>query len=136
VAGTPGLEAILDFAKMIDDHNLYEASLMSDVLILRVKAINNEQFLGHDPSREPDAENNVYQSEMIFINNGIILDKNTVEDSRISISYWATTLGLEHTKVHIFIYRYMNTCIHTHAHMSIYIYMYICVSVYLIGLNL
>lgn len=99
VAGTPALEAILDFAKMIDDHNLYEASLMSDVLILRVKAINNEQFLGHDPSREPDAENNVYQSEMIFINNDMIFDKNTVEDSRISISYWASTLGLEHTKV-------------------------------------
>jgi hypothetical protein len=31
---------------MIDDHNLYEASLLSDVLILRVIAINNEQFLG------------------------------------------------------------------------------------------
>jgi hypothetical protein len=46
VAGTPALEAILDLAKMIDDHNLYEASLISDVLILRVIAINNEQFLG------------------------------------------------------------------------------------------
>eukprot|EP00596_Hydrurales_sp_CCMP1899_P002793 CAMPEP_0119042250 /NCGR_PEP_ID=MMETSP1177-20130426/14487_1 /TAXON_ID=2985 /ORGANISM="Ochromonas sp, Strain CCMP1899" /LENGTH=277 /DNA_ID=CAMNT_0007008901 /DNA_START=133 /DNA_END=963 /DNA_ORIENTATION=- len=99
VAGTPALEAVLDLAKMIDDHNLYEASLLSDVLILRVIAINNEQFLGHDPSREPDAESNVYQSEMIFIHNGAILDKSTVEDDSISVSYWATTSGLEHTKV-------------------------------------
>ena len=46
VGGTPALEAILDFAKMIDDHNLYDASLLSELIILRVIALNNLQCLG------------------------------------------------------------------------------------------
>ena len=69
VGGAPALEAILDYSKIIEDHNLQSALLLSDLVMLRVVSVNMVALLGLDPTREPDAVNGVYQAEMVFVNN-------------------------------------------------------------------
>ena len=66
VGGAPALEAILDYSKMIEDHNLHSVMVSSVMKTLRVTIVNLVELLGHDPSREPDAVSGVYQAEYVF----------------------------------------------------------------------
>jgi hypothetical protein len=96
VGGAPGLEAILDYSKMIEDHNIHTALLVSDLITLRVITVNMITLLGHDPKREPDAVSGVYQAELVFTNKK---DTNCSEHENSDISKWAESKGLEHTKI-------------------------------------
>lgn len=111
VGGAPALEAILDYSKIIEDHNLTSSLLLSELLTLRVLAVSGqtEDFLGHDPTREPDAVSGVYQAEYIF--NTTKGNKSDQHDSsscsssycplseNSTVSEWAESRGLEHRKV-------------------------------------
>lgn len=133
VGGAPALEAILDYAKIIEDHNLHSSLILSKVIKLRVIALSATELLGHDPSREPDAVSGVYQAEYIharthdtahataIINDDIQKDSATKSDGisdvisdvvtgvagvtesifndDLTLSQWAETLGLEHSKI-------------------------------------
>ena len=112
VGGAPALEAILDYAKIIEDHN-FATLLSSEVLTLRVVAVNRQmqEFLGHDPTREPDAVSGVYQAECIFNMAPVRGQRSDQPDSSSSslaccslnknttISEWAADRGLDHRKV-------------------------------------
>ena len=112
VGGAPALEAILDYAKIIEDHN-FATLLSSEVLTLRVVAVNRQmqEFLGHDPTREPDAVSGVYQAECIFNMAPVRGQRSDQPDSSSSslaccslnknttISEWAAARGLDHRKV-------------------------------------
>ena len=90
-AGSPALEAISDYATIIDNH--YEALAGTGTAVgpyVRVMAIRDGHMLGHDPSRDPDAASNVYQAECIFTTNGRP-DDNVIASS---ISTWLKSLGL------------------------------------------
>ena len=109
VGGTPALEAILDYSKMIEDHNLQSALLESELRMLRVVVIDTSELLGHDPSREPDAVSGVYQAEYVLANSKYItqdLSKTSTESTEqdssnenTTISAWATSVGLDHQKI-------------------------------------
>ena len=99
-AGSPALEAISDYATIIDNH--YEALSSTGVVSVahavvgphvRVMAIRDGHMLGHDPTRDPDAASNVYQAECIFTTNGRP-DDNVIASS---ISTWLKSLGLATT---------------------------------------
>jgi hypothetical protein len=93
---------------------------------LRVIALNQIQLLGHDPTREPDAVQDVYQAECVFVidsndddhkntnpnpnpnpNTGSNSNSNTdsndnnknVTDSYRDISSWAESIGLNHSQL-------------------------------------
>lgn len=66
VGGAPALEAILDYSKIIEDHNLHSALLTNELRVLRVVTLSMLELLGHDPSREPDAVSGVYQAEYVL----------------------------------------------------------------------
>lgn len=124
VGGAPALEAILDYSKIIEDHNIHSSSINSksknksksgnEVIKLRVIALSATDMLGHDPSREPDAVSGVYQGEYIHSRRSLIALNN--EDStpqnksvtemtaskfsdEFTISQWAESVGLQHTKI-------------------------------------
>ena len=120
VGGAPALEALLDFSKIIEDHNLHSALLLSELRVLRVVSINMQELLGHDPSREPDAVSNVYQAEYVLSSSSAVSNLKTslpsseggdikspsAEDVGLStkndnstLSEWAESIGLEHTKI-------------------------------------
>ena len=127
VGGAPALEAILDYAKIIEDHNLHSSLILSKIFKLRVIALSATELLGHDPSREPDAVSGVYQAEYIharihatahetatmndnhnqkvstFKNDGIggIISGGTesIFSDDLTLSQWAETVGLEHSKI-------------------------------------
>lgn len=119
VGGAPALEALLDFSKIIEDHNLHSALLISELRILRVVSVNMLELLGHDPSREPDAVSNVYQAEFVLTSSNATRDEKTsssteggdakspsAEDLGLftnqdnsTLSDWAESIGLEHTKI-------------------------------------
>ena len=112
VGGAPALEAILDYANMIEDHN-FTIILSSKVVTLRVVAVNSrmQDFLGHDPTREPDAVSGVYQAECIFNLAPVRGKRNDQLDNCSSglacsslcrnstISEWAADRGFDHRKV-------------------------------------
>ena len=95
-AGSPALEAISDYATIIDNH--YESLTGTGTLAanaaegprVRVIAVRDGHMLGHDPSRDPDAASNVYQAECIFTTNGRPDDNGIAS----SISTWLKSLGL------------------------------------------
>jgi len=67
-AGAPALEAVMDYATIIDNHyHLGNGVMMmrSGTAVagprVRVVGVRQAHFLGHDPMREPDAASNVYQ---------------------------------------------------------------------------
>jgi hypothetical protein len=130
VGGAPALEAILDYAKIIEDHNLHSSLILSKIIKLRVIALSATELLGHDPSREPDAVSGVYQAEYIHARThdtthdtaATIMNSNqrdnTANDDGIrgvingdtgvtqgifsddlTLSQWAETVGLEHSKI-------------------------------------
>lgn len=125
VGGAPALEAILDYSKIIEDHNVHSSLIKSknksksksesDVIKLRVVALSATDMLGHDPSREPDAVSGVYQGEYIHsrlcltaLNNEDSTtqnDKNITEatekkfNDELTLSQWAESVGLQHTKI-------------------------------------
>ena len=114
VGGAPALEAILDYAKIIEDHNLHSTIIQREKIKLRVVASSATEMLGHDPSREPDAVSGVYQAEYIHsklgasaLNYGDSLSKvdlitgATVGEfsDDLNISQWAESVGLEHSKI-------------------------------------
>ena len=95
VGGAPALEAILDYAKIIEDHNLHSSLILSKMIKLRVIALSATELLGHDPSREPDAVSGVYQAEYIHARihdtahatatiNGDIQKGSAIKSDRIS----------------------------------------------------
>lgn len=109
VGGAPALEAILDYSKMIEDHNLHSALLVSELRVLRVVVLNMSELLGHDPSREPDAVSGVYQAEYVQANAKYFeqdlsrASTASTEESTINnnttISAWADSVGLDHQKI-------------------------------------
>ena len=71
-AGAPALEAVMDYATIIDNHY----HLGNGVMMMRsgtgmgtgavrprvrVGGVRQAHFLGHDPTREPDAASNIFQ---------------------------------------------------------------------------
>ena len=109
VGGAPALEAILDYSKMIEDHNIHSALLISELRILRVVVISMSELLGHDPTREPDAVSGVYQAEYVLANsiyeeqdlNGTSTEstEKVSYTENTTISAWAESVGLDHQKV-------------------------------------
>lgn len=125
VGGAPALEAILDYSKIIEDHNIHSSSITnksknkseseSEMIKLRVVALSATDMLGHDPSREPDAVSGVYQGE--YIHSRLCLTALYNEDSypkndktvtaptekkfsdELTLSQWAESVGLQHTKI-------------------------------------
>ena len=76
VGGAPALEAILDYANMIEDHN-FTIILSSKVVTLRVVAVNSrmQDFLGHDPTREPDALCLINSWHCIWLSCGVVSEE-------------------------------------------------------------
>lgn len=119
VGGAPALEAILDYSKIIEDHNIHSSSIdsksKSEMIKLRVVALSATDMLGHDPSREPDAVSGVYQGEYIHsrrslkaLNNEDSTPQNKNDITKVTarkfsdeftISQWAESVGLQHTKI-------------------------------------
>jgi hypothetical protein len=109
VGGAPALEAILDYSKMIEDHNLHSALIISELRVLRVVVLNMSELLGHDPTREPDAVSGVYQAEYIMANSKYAeqdLSRTSTEptnkclyNENTTVSAWADSVGLDHQKI-------------------------------------
>lgn len=91
-AGAPALEAIMDYAIILDNHYTLSVPTSSSEtgLPLRVVGTRQGHMLGHDPTRDPDAASDVYQAECIFS------AKDHPDDTFIasSIPAWLKSLGI------------------------------------------
>jgi hypothetical protein len=69
VSGTCALEALSDFVASIE----FESLSAEHNLVIAESKVN---FLGHDPLREPEAEQNVFQAQMIHIADNVKANKS------------------------------------------------------------
>jgi hypothetical protein len=72
LAGAPALEALCDLVTSVEfQHGKAEDSI--------VVAESKADFLGHDPLREPEAESNVFQAQLVHVSEGKASNKNWVK---------------------------------------------------------
>ena len=73
VAGAPALEAVLDYVTLIDSHK--RVNKTEDSMKVVVIANDTNQMLGHDPSRDPDAESGMlYQIDKSHYSMSLYMD--------------------------------------------------------------